>query len=68
MAQVVSCQPLTTEAWVSPCGICAAQSGAGTGPSPSSLVFPCQYHSTMVLHTHTSPGSLVVIVQTFSSH
>jgi hypothetical protein len=40
MAQVVSCQPLTTEAWVSPCGICSEQSGTGTGFSVSSSVFP----------------------------
>jgi hypothetical protein len=60
MAQAVSRQPLTAESRVrarfNPCGICGEQSGTGTGFSPSSSVFPCQYHSTVVLHTHISSG------------
>jgi hypothetical protein len=59
MAEVVSCCSLTVEAWVcawvSPCGICGRQSDTGTGFSLSSLVFPCQYHSTVALHAHISP-------------
>jgi hypothetical protein len=57
MAEVVSRRPLTVEAWVrallNPCGICGGQSGAGTGFSLSSLVFPLSiYHSTITLQTH----------------
>jgi hypothetical protein len=56
MAQVVSRRPLTAEARVrarvNPCEICGGQSGTGTGFSPSSSVFPCQYHSTVALQTH----------------
>jgi hypothetical protein len=51
MAQAVSRRPLTAEARVqfrvSPCGICA-QSGTGTDFSPSTSVFPSQFHSTGV--------------------
>jgi hypothetical protein len=47
MAQVVSRRPLTAEARVrarvNPCGIRGGQSGTGTGFSPSSSAFPCQY-------------------------
>jgi hypothetical protein len=56
MAQVVSRRPLTAEARVRTrlniYGICGVQSGTGTGFSPSSSVFPCQYHSTVALQTH----------------
>jgi hypothetical protein len=49
MAQAVSRRPLTAEARVrsrvSPCGICGGQSGNGTGFSPSTSVFPFQFHS-----------------------
>ena len=50
MAQAVSRRRLTAEARVrsrvSPCAICGGQSGTGTGFSPSTPVFPCQFHST----------------------
>jgi hypothetical protein len=56
VAQVVSRWPVITEARVrarvNPCGICGGQSGTGIGFSPS--VFPCQYNSTVVPHTHIS--------------
>jgi hypothetical protein len=52
MTRAVSCSPhsRTAEAQVesqaSPCGICDAQSGAGTGVSLSTSFFPCQCNLT----------------------
>jgi hypothetical protein len=51
MTQAVSRCPHTAEARVrapvDPCEICGGQSGTRAGFSPSSTVFPCQYHSTI---------------------
>jgi hypothetical protein len=50
MAQAVSRRPLTEDVRVrsrlSPRAICGGQNGGGTGFSPNTSVFPCQFHST----------------------
>lgn len=61
LAQAVSVRRLTTETHVrthaSPCQISGGQSGSWTGFSPSSSVFPFQYHSTMAPHPSLSTYS-----------
>jgi hypothetical protein len=60
VAQAVSRQPLTADVRfrdrVGPCVIYGVRNGTRTFFSPSSLVFTCQYHSTVALHTHIQLG------------
>jgi hypothetical protein len=65
MAQAVSHRSLTAQARIrsrlSPCGICGGQSGTGTGFSPSTSVFPCQFHSTGAPLLGKTKKSIIVI-------
>jgi hypothetical protein len=65
VAQAVSRRPLAAEARIrsriSPCGICGGQSGTGTGLSPSTSVFPCQFHSTCA-PLHGKRKKLIILI------
>jgi hypothetical protein len=67
MAQAVSRRPLTAEARVrfrvSSCGICGGQSGTGTGFSPNTSVYPCQFHSTGALVLGKTKKQIIFIIE-----
>jgi hypothetical protein len=67
MAQAVSRRPVTAEARVRAqfitYEICGEHSGTGTGSSPSSSVFLCQYNSTVALHINILTRGMVAAVQ-----
>jgi hypothetical protein len=64
--QAVSRRPLTAEARVrsrvSPCGICGGQSGTGTGFSPSTSVFPCQFYSIRCSIIRKTEKKLIIFI------
>ena len=71
MAQTVNGRVVTAEARIqsqaSPCNIYGGQSGTGTGFSPTTSVFPCQYHSTSTPYTYSSARSFLTQGQTGES-
>jgi len=66
MAQAASHQPLNVGAQVqfqaSPCDMCGRQSGTARDFALSTLVLPCQYHSTTIqfscIHLAHTPYNL----------
>ena len=66
MDQAVSRRPLTAEARVrsrvSPCLIFVGQSGTRIGLSPSTSVFPCQFHSTGATLRRKNEKKLIIFI------
>jgi hypothetical protein len=66
MTQGVICRTLTAEtrvrAQVNLCGICGGQSGTGTGISPGSSAFSCQYHSKVAIQLISSGDGQCLLV------
>ena len=62
MAPVAGLQPVTVVN--SPCGICGGQNGTKIVFSPSTSVFPCQYHSTIAPYSsiHLPPTMYTVFL------
>jgi hypothetical protein len=62
MAQAVSRRPFNAEARVhdqeSPSWICDEETETGRGFSPTSSVFPCQYHFAVAVNKHISGGAV----------
>ena len=50
----IDCMLQSQSAWAAPCNISWVRSSTVTGSSPSTLIFPFQYHSTNGLHAFLS--------------
>jgi hypothetical protein len=66
MAQAVSRRTpiaeVLVQSRVGPCGICGGQSGTGTGFSPSTSFYPCQFHSTGAPLKWKSRKNIIIII------